>query len=57
VLVTELGTGAFLVQDSQTGVSAYLSPADSGLLREALAATFGDVGVTMNIPPIVKPRV
>lgn len=56
VLVTELGTGAFLVQDYQTGVSAYISQADSGPLRDALDAAF-DAGHTMDIPPIVKPRV
>lgn len=57
LLVTELGTGAFLVQDYQTGTSAYISPADSEPLREALDTAFGDKGVPMDIPPIVRPRV
>ena len=57
VLVTELGTGAFLVQDYQTGVSAYVSPACGDRLRDALSTAFGDIGAAMNVPPIVRPRV
>jgi len=57
VLVTEMGTGAFLVRDYQTGTSAYLGPADSDALRDAFDAAFGGVGMAMNVPPIVRPRV
>lgn len=57
VLVTELDTGAFIVQDPGTSASAYISPADSVPLRAALDTAFGARGREMNLPPIVKPRI
>jgi hypothetical protein len=57
VLVTEMGTGAFLVQGYPTGAAAYVSAAEGGPLREALDAAFGDGGVPMDAPPRVRPRV
>lgn len=57
VLVTELGTGVLLLQDCQTGVTAYVSPENAATLRAALDAAFNGAGREIDIPPIVKPRV
>jgi hypothetical protein len=57
VLVTELGAGTFLVQGYPTGVSAYVSAAEGRTLGEVLDAAFSDVGTTMNVPPMIRPRI
>ena len=57
VLVTELATGAFVVQDYSTGRAAYVGRSDSQALREALDAAFGEVGLAMTVQPIVRPRI
>jgi hypothetical protein len=57
VLVAEMATGAFLVQGYPTGVAAYISAEDGRALRDALDAAFGGVGLHMNVPPIVRPRI
>jgi len=57
ILVTELDTGAFMVQGYPTGVTAYVSAVHSRALRDALDAAYGRTGHAMDIPPIVRPRV
>lgn len=57
VLITELGTGAFVVQGYPTGVAAYVSGIDSQALRQVLDAAFSESGFLMHIPPILASRI
>jgi hypothetical protein len=57
LLVTELGSGAFLVQRYPSGPTVYVSPVRSNLLREALDAAVSVFGSPIQIPPIVRPRI
>ena len=57
VLVTELGTGSFIVQGYPTGTSVYVDAEQGEGLREALDTAFGDAGLSMDVPPILKPRI
>ena len=56
VLVTEMSTGAFMVQGYPTGEAVYVSAWDAQALRDDLDAAFSGAGLAMDIPPIVKPR-
>lgn len=57
VLVTEQERGGFIVQGYPTGPAVYVSAEDGWMLRQALDAAFEAVGVELDAPPIVKPRI
>jgi hypothetical protein len=57
MLVTELGSGVILVQDCRTGAAVHVDAADSACLHEALTRAFCDVGMEIDIPPMVRPRI
>lgn len=46
VLVSDMGDGSLLLEGSQDGPSAYLSPADAVPFKRQLAAAFGNPDLT-----------
>ena len=57
VLATEQERGGFILQGYPTGPAVYVSADDAWMLRQALDAAFKEVGVELDLPPIVKPRI
>ena len=57
MLVSEMASGAFLVQGYPTGRSVYVRAEDAWALREVLEAIFAQTGSAMDVPPIMRPRV